>query len=75
MADEETRKAFEQLYAGSKDVPIFGDPRIVPVFHGAGPYILEPDKKDGKPNPEGRAFLKWLDASATGVCQSQGVAV
>lgn len=63
VADEETRKAFEQLYAGSKDVPIFGDPRIVPVFHGSGPYILEPDKKDGKPNPEGRAFLKWLDAN------------
>jgi hypothetical protein len=61
VADEETRKAFESLYAGKKDVPIFGDPRIVPVFHGSGPYILEPDKKDGTPNPEGRAFIKWLD--------------
>ncbi len=61
VADAETRKAFEAKYAGKADVPIFGDPRITPIFHGAGPYILEPDKKDGKPNPAGRAFIKWLD--------------
>ena len=61
VADEETRKAFEAMYAGKVDVPIFGDRRITPIFHGAGPYILEPDAKDGKPNPDGRAFLKWLD--------------
>jgi hypothetical protein len=61
IADDETRKAFEAMYAGRKDVPIFGDRRITPIFHGAGPYILEPDAKDGKPNPDGRAFLKWLD--------------
>jgi hypothetical protein len=61
VADEETRKAFEAMYAGRQDVPIFGDRRVTPVFHGAGPYILEPDSRDGKPNPNGRAFLKWLD--------------
>lgn len=61
VADEETRKAFEAMYAGKADVPIFGDPRITPVFHGSGAYILEPDKKDGKANPEGRSFAKWLD--------------
>jgi hypothetical protein len=61
VADDETRKGFEAIYAGKKDVPIFGDPRIVPIFHGAAPYVLEPDKKDGKANPEGRAFIKWLD--------------
>lgn len=65
VADDETRKGFEAIYSGRKDVPIFGDPRIVPVFHGAAPYILEPDKKDGKANPEGRAFLKWLDDNPT----------
>jgi hypothetical protein len=61
VADAETQKAFEAMYAGRQDVPIFGDKRVTPVFHGAGPYILEPDTKDGKPNPNGRAFLKWLD--------------
>src|SRR5262249_37248791 len=59
-ADKDVREEFEKKYSGSKDVPIFGDPRIVPVFHGPGPYFLEPDK-DGKPNPDGRAFLKWLE--------------
>ncbi|HKB05633.1 MAG TPA: hypothetical protein VKD90_25650, partial [Gemmataceae bacterium] len=61
VADDDTRKAFEAMYAGRQDVPIFGDKRVTPIFHGAGPYILEPDTKDGKPNPNGRAFLKWLD--------------
>jgi hypothetical protein len=61
MADKDVREEFEKKYAGSKDVPIFGDSRIVPVFHGPGPYFLEPDAKDGKPNPDGRAFLKWLE--------------
>jgi hypothetical protein len=61
VADAETAKAFEDMYAGKADVPIFGDPRVTPVFHGAGPYILEPDKKDGRAKPEGRAFVKWLD--------------
>ena len=62
VADKDVRDAFEAKYAGSKGVPIFGDARITPVFHGPGPYFLEPDK-DGKPNPDGRAFLKWLDAN------------
>jgi hypothetical protein len=63
IGDADVRKAFEELYAGKKDVPIFGDPRIVPVFHGSAPYILEPDKKDGKANEPGRSFAKWLDAN------------
>ncbi len=62
LADEAVRKEFEAKYAGTKDVPIFGDPRITPVFHGPGPYFLEPEK-DGKPNPDGQAFLKWLAAN------------
>lgn len=62
IADKETREAFEKKYAGQRDVPIFGDPRLVPVFHGVGPYYLEPTTKDGKPNPKGQAFLQWLAA-------------
>ena len=61
LADQDVLEAFEKQYAGVADVPIFGDQRIVPVFPGPGPYMLEPDK-DGKPNADGRAFLKWLDA-------------
>ena len=62
VADKETRQGLRgEILRVEQNVPIFGDPRITPIFHGAGPYILEPDKKDGKPNPQGRAFLKWLD--------------
>jgi hypothetical protein len=66
VADKETEEAFEKKYAGAADVPIFSDPRIVPVFHGSGPYILETEPADAKnpkakPNPEARNFVRWLD--------------
>src|SRR6185503_10696179 len=48
IGDKDVREAFERKYAGSTDVPIFGDPRIVPTFHGAGPHILSVDHKDPK---------------------------
>lgn len=51
LRDKEALEAFEKMYAGAKDVPIFSDPRITPVFHGAGPYAIE--------KPELR---RWLDA-------------
>src|ERR1041384_4415781 len=52
IGDKDVREAFEKKYAGSADVPIFGDPRIVPTFHGSGPKIMED-----------ASFLKWLDAN------------
>ena len=42
---------FRAAYGGRADVPIFGDPRIVPTFHGAGPSILD--------NPQ---VVQWLAA-------------
>lgn len=44
--------AFRKAYGGRSEVPIFSDPRIVPLFHGAGPSILD--------NP---SFVSWLDAN------------
>ncbi len=44
--------AFREAYGGRSDVPIFSDPRIVPVFHGAGPNILD--------NPH---VVEWLEAN------------
>jgi hypothetical protein len=44
--------AFRAAFGGRTDVPIFSDPRIVPVFHGGGPNILE--------NPH---FVKWLESN------------
>lgn len=43
---------FRKTYGGRADVPIFSDSRVVPVFHGAGPDILD--------NPN---VVKWLDAN------------
>ncbi|MGD0093357.1 MAG: hypothetical protein ABSE73_25870, partial [Planctomycetota bacterium] len=51
---------FQKKYAGQKDVPIFSDPRIVPVFHGVGPHILG---LEGQAPEVADAFAKWLDAS------------
>ncbi|MSU43655.1 MAG: hypothetical protein EXS22_06415 [Pedosphaera sp.] len=42
---------FRKQWGGKTDVPIFGDPRIVPTFHGAGPQILGNEH-----------FVKWLEA-------------
>src|SRR6185503_5750358 len=48
VGDADVRAAFEKKYGGQKDVPIFGDPRIVPAFHSSGPVILQTDS----PNKE-----------------------
>ena len=69
IGDKETREAFEKKYAGAKEVPIFSDSRIVPIFLGPAPYQLEGDKIDPKdpkkmtPIPEGKNFLRWLEAN------------
>jgi hypothetical protein len=52
LRDKDALEAFEKKYAGSNDVPIFSDPRIVPAFHGSGPKILE-----------NAAFVRWLAAN------------
>ncbi len=44
---------FRKLYGGkTTDIPIFGDSRIVPTVHGAGPNILDNEH-----------FVKWLEAN------------
>lgn len=62
VLDERVRKEFETKYAGRDDVPIFGDPRVVPTFHGAGAAIFSTDAKTGELTEEGRRFAAWLDA-------------
>ena len=61
VGDAETRAEFEKLYAGKKDVPIFGDPRIVPTFHGVGPGVFATDPKTGELLPIGQKFAAWLE--------------
>ncbi|MCS6976847.1 MAG: hypothetical protein NZM31_07550, partial [Gemmatales bacterium] len=39
--DEPLLEEFRRTYAGRSDLPIFSDPRIVPVFHASGPHILD----------------------------------
>jgi hypothetical protein len=60
IGDKHVREAFEKQYGGKKDVPIFGDPRIVPTFHQTGPHILDPEGGPYKDNAA--AFMRWLDA-------------
>ena len=43
---------FRAAFGGKTDMPIFGDPRIAPAFHNAGPEILS-----------NAAFVGWLDAN------------
>jgi hypothetical protein len=62
VADDATRKEFEKKYAGKSDVPIFGDPRIVPTFHGVGPSVFTVDPKTKDLTDAGQKFAKWLDA-------------
>jgi len=50
---------FQKKYAGQTDVPIFSDPRIVPLFHGVGPHVLG---VQGQAPGVAEAFAKWLDA-------------
>lgn len=58
---------FRELYHDRADVPIFGDPRLVPTFHGVGPSILgvERDKTPGNEasRTASELFRKWLDAN------------
>lgn len=66
VGDKETEVAFEKEYAGAKEVPIFSDPRVTPVFLGPGPYVLDTEgdpkaKKGG--NAMAKDFVKWLDAN------------
>ncbi|HZU34819.1 MAG TPA: hypothetical protein VFA18_02860, partial [Gemmataceae bacterium] len=61
IGDKDVREAFEKKYAGSDQVPIFGDRRIVPTFHGVGPDILATDAKDPKQQKQARDFVRWLD--------------
>jgi len=63
VGDAETKAAFEKKYAGKTDVPIFGDPRIAPLFHGAGPTIFAADPKTGDQTDAGRRFAAWLKAN------------
>src|SRR5262245_5664692 len=62
IGDEKTRAAFEKKYGGKDDVPIFADPRIVPLFHGAGPAIFAVDTKTKDLTEVGKCFAKWLDS-------------
>src|SRR5262245_50635856 len=59
--DKDTREEFEKKYGGKKDVPIFGDARVVPTFHGAGAAIFATDPKTGDVLPTGQKLAKWLD--------------
>ncbi|HTN76643.1 MAG TPA: hypothetical protein VL096_15395, partial [Pirellulaceae bacterium] len=62
ITDKNVRDGFEKQYAGREDVPIFGDPRIVPTFHGVGAGVFHTDAKTGDVNPTGKLFAQWLDA-------------
>ena len=63
IADESVRKEFEKKYGGKDDVPIFGDPRVAPTFHGVGPGVFATDAKTGEINETGKRFQQWLDAN------------
>jgi hypothetical protein len=65
VGDAPARAAFEKMYGGKKDVPIFSDPRIVPTFHGTAIAALATDaaKPEEKANAEN--FVRWLDANPT----------
>ncbi|HEX5102726.1 MAG TPA: hypothetical protein VFV87_02885, partial [Pirellulaceae bacterium] len=63
VSDPDVRAAFEKKYAGRADVPIFGDPRVTPTFHGVGPGIFAEDPKTGEVNDAGQRFARWLDAN------------
>jgi hypothetical protein len=62
VADPDVLAAFEKKYGGKKDVPIFGDPRIVPTFHSSGPAILQTDSPNKETAEQARRFVQWLEA-------------
>jgi len=61
LRDPEVLAAFEKMYAGARDVPIFSDPRVVPTFHGAGPSILATDDPDPARKTAAGSLVHWLD--------------
>ncbi len=63
IGDEKTKAEFEKKYGGKDDVPIFGDPRIAPAFHGVGPIIFATDPKTKDLTEAGKRFARWLDAN------------
>ena len=63
VADKETAAEFEKKYGGKDAIPIFSDPRIVPLFHGAGPAIFKVDPKTKDLTEAGKRFARWLDAN------------
>jgi hypothetical protein len=63
VGDASVKKAFEAKYAGKDDVPIFGDSRVVPTFHGVGPIIFAADPKTKRLTEAGMRFAAWLDAN------------
>ena len=65
VTDKETLAEFEKKYGGKNDVPIFSDPRIVPLFHGVGPSIFAVDPKTRDLTEAGKRFARWLDANPT----------
>lgn len=60
IRDPDVRAEFERRYAGREDVPIFGDRRIVPTFHGSGPSVFGTGP-DGELDDLGRRFAGWLE--------------
>ena len=62
IRDRETAAAFEKKFSGAKEIPIFSDKRIVPVFHGTGPHRAL-DTASDKPAARADAtnILRWLD--------------
>lgn len=63
LRDADVLKAFEEMYAGKTDVPIFSDPRIVPTFHCVGPGILQTDSTTEEIKTGSQRLVKWLDAN------------
>lgn len=63
IRDEDVLAEFEKTYAGRTDVPIFGDDRVAPAFHGVGPSVFKTDRQTGELTDEGQRFARWLDAN------------
>lgn len=63
LRDKDVLDEFTKKYAGKEiEIPIFGDPRIVPVFHGAGPAPFATDAKTGELNETAKRLAAWLDS-------------
>lgn len=60
VKDKDVVDSFEKKYAGSKDVPIFSDPRIVPLFRN-GLALLQTDSPNAEAAQNAAAFVRWLN--------------